>query len=104
MARKPRKEEPPSAQASFGWADAKSVISSAPDGEVVYEAPELRRRPRKAVGATARTLGLPFGAREADGHAVCWSCGCELADESVIRVGPGDARCPGCGAKLPFFL
>jgi hypothetical protein len=109
MARKRREREPASAvsevQARFAWSDATRVIEAAPAGEVLYEAPELRpvRAPRKAAArAQAKTLGLPFGVRDADGHHVCWSCGHEVDDEHVVRAGPGDARCPGCGAKLPF--
>ena len=108
MARKRREREAepePEIQARFAWSDAARVIEAAPAGEVLYEAPELRpvRAPRKAAPkAQAKTLGLPFGVRDADGHTVCWSCGHELSEETVVRAGPGDVRCPGCGAKLPF--
>jgi len=49
------------------------------------------------------TPGLPFGVRQVDGTPACWSCGQPVSEETVVRVGPGDHRCPGCGAKLPFL-
>jgi hypothetical protein len=86
------------AQGRFAWTDPARVLEAAPAGEVVFEAPELKPRPRRA--AAPRSLGLPFGVREVDGQPACWSCGRVIDD--VVRAGPGDSRCPGCGAKLPF--
>jgi hypothetical protein len=82
--------------------DAAQVLADAPAGEVLYEAPEIRKRGRAAKPTAPRSLGLPFGVRQTDGHAVCWSCGHDLDEASMVRAGPGDLRCPGCGAKLPF--
>ena len=103
-------------QSSFAWRDAARVLAATPDrGEVVYQAPELSKisRPKRAkVGRVVRvapgvaselaSLGLPFGVKTSDGRAVCWSCSIELDESAVLRTGPGYARCPGCGAKIPF--
>ncbi len=102
--RRRRDADEPAAQERFAWADGARVLEDAPAGEVVYEAPELRRVGRKrGKPVPVQSIGLPFGAKEADGRSVCWSCGSELDEERVVRGGPGDARCPGCGAKLPFY-
>jgi hypothetical protein len=101
-----------SRQANFGWQDPSRLLEAV-GGEVVYEAPDLsrltrsRQRPSRVrvAPAAAReilSLGLPFGVRKTDSGTVCWSCSRELADKDIIRTGPGYARCPGCGAKLPF--
>jgi hypothetical protein len=90
-------------QARFAWGDADRVLGDAPAGEVVFEAPEVKRRSRAPAPPVPQTLGLPFGVRQADGRSVCWSCGHDVDDETVVRAGPGDVRCVGCGAKLPFF-
>ncbi len=95
---KRRQREPPVAQVRFAWADAARILDGAPAGEVVFEAPELRPRPRREP--PPRSLGLPFGIREVDSQPSCWSCGRAIHD--VVGAGPGDSRCPGCGAKLPF--
>src|SRR5262245_20153223 len=92
-----------SKQASFAWADRARILASAPDGEVIFEAPDLRpARAPQAPPPPPRSLGLPFGVRAVDGTPACWSCGQVVDEERVVRVGPGDTRCPGCGAKLPF--
>jgi hypothetical protein len=95
-----------SKQASFAWADRARILANAPDGEVIFEAPELRpTRARKSQSSPPppRSLGLPFGVHHAvDGTPACWSCGQAVDETRVVRVGPGDSRCPGCGAKLPF--
>jgi hypothetical protein len=90
------------AQASFAWADREQIFAQAPAGTVVFEAPELRPKPRPPAVPPGRSLGLPFGVREVDGQPACWSCGRAIDEETVVRAGPGDSRCPGCGAKLPF--
>ena len=95
---KRRREEPPDAQERFAWADPARILDGAPAGEVVFEAPDLKPKPKRA--APAKSLGLPFGVRDVDGQPACWSCG-RVIDE-VVSAGPGDQRCPGCGAKLPF--
>ncbi len=102
--RRRRREADSSTQERFAWADPARVLDEAPAGEVIYEAPEVapRPRPRPRAVAAGRTLGLPFGVRDADGRTVCWSCGHDLDEERVVCAGPGDVRCPGCGAKLPF--
>ena len=104
VTRRRRRDEPtPDPQERLLWTEAERVLSEAPAGEVVYEAPEIRRRaPRGSKAGPVQSLGLPFGVREADGHKVCWSCGHDLDDASIVRAGPGDTRCGGCGAKLPF--
>jgi hypothetical protein len=102
-------------QSSFIWRDPAHVLENTPDrGEIVYEAPELSRLARSKPGRSVRvrvapaageeilSLGLPFGVRKTDGRAVCWSCSRELDESSIVRTGPGYARCPGCGAKIPF--
>jgi hypothetical protein len=95
-------------QKSFAWFDREHILEAAPVGEVLFEAPELRPRARRAAAAPKTppppptTMGLPFGVREVDGSATCWSCGKAIDEATVIHVGPGDTRCPGCGAKLPF--
>lgn len=88
-------------QARFAWQDVERVLGEAPVGEVLFEAGEVKRRARP-VGPPPKTLGLPFGVRHTDGRAVCWSCGHDVGDDQVVRAGPGDTRCAGCGAKLPF--
>ncbi len=100
MAKRRREGEPAPAQERFAWVDPARVLDGVPAGEVVFEAPELRPRPRKA--APPRSLGLPFGVRDVDGQPACWSCGRVIDEAEVVRAGPGDCRCPGCGAKLPF--
>src|SRR5262249_20632002 len=94
-----RRREDADAQGRFAWSNAKKILNGAPAGEVVFEAPELRPRPARKA-APPKSLGLPFGVRDVDGQPACWSCG-RVIDE-VVRAGPGDSRCPGCGAKLPF--
>jgi hypothetical protein len=86
-------------QSRFAWMDAEKVLGDSPAGEVLFEAPRRRAKP----GPPPQTLGLPFGVRQTDGGAVCWSCGHDVEEEKVVRAGPGDTRCPGCGAKLPFY-
>jgi len=91
-----------SKQATFAWADRARILASAPDGEVIFEAPELRAPRARKAAQTPRSLGLPFGVHAVDGTPACWSCGQVVDETRVVRVGPGDSRCPGCGAKLPF--
>ena len=90
-------------QTRFAWLTVERVLGEAPAGEVLFEAGEAKRRPRAPAGPPPKTLGLPFGVRQADGRAVCWSCGHDVDEGTVVRAGPGDVRCSGCGAKLPFF-
>jgi hypothetical protein len=102
--RRRRDPDVPAAQERFAWPDVARVLAEAPAGEVVYEAPELRPRARRAKAAApaSKTLGLPFGVKDTDGRQVCWSCAKDLDEAGVVRAGPGDSRCGGCGAKLPF--
>jgi len=97
-----RRGEDVESQASFAWTDPKHILDGVPAGEVLFEAPELKPKRRKAE-PPPKSIGLPFGVREVDGTPACWSCGQAVSDETVVRVGPGDHRCPGCGAKLPFL-
>jgi hypothetical protein len=99
-----RRRSADTTQQRFAWSDASRVLGSVPAGEVLYEAPEVAPRPpprARAVGQP-RSLGLPFGVRDTDGRVVCWSCGHDVDESRIVRAGPGDARCAGCGAKLPF--
>lgn len=89
-------------QARFAWADRDQILDGAPAGEVVFEAPELKAPPRSRRAPPAPSLGLPFGLRDVDGTSVCWSCAGPVDGRTAVRVGPGDCRCPSCGAKLPF--
>jgi hypothetical protein len=90
-------------QQKFAWSDAAKLLGAQPAGEVIYEAPEVApRAPRTRAVGQPRSLGLPFGVRDADGQIVCWSCGHDVDEERIVRAGPGDLRCAGCGAKLPF--
>jgi hypothetical protein len=100
-------------QSTFAWRDPETLLGAPARGEVVYEAPDLSRvvraktraarvRVAPAAARDIQSFGLPFGVRRADGRAVCWSCGVELEEGRVVTAGPGDTRCPGCGAKLPF--
>jgi hypothetical protein len=100
---KKRREGVPAGQSRFAWTDPAKILQAAPAGEVVFEARELTPTPAsKRRGAPAQSLGLPFGVHEVDGRPACWSCGRIIVEAEVVRVGPGDSRCPGCGAKLPF--
>lgn len=109
-----RDDVPDDRQVAFAWMNAEEVMRLAErrGGEVVYEAPTESRLPARRARPSRRTrrtparepesYGLPFGVRDADGTPSCWSCGRELVLDDVVRVGPGFATCPGCGAKLPF--
>jgi hypothetical protein len=97
-----RRRDPADLQARLLWGDAQKILGDAPAGEVLYEAPEIRGKPRKPKAPPVRSLGLPFGVRNTDGRQVCWSCGHDIDEAGVVRAGPGDSRCGGCGAKLPF--
>jgi hypothetical protein len=99
-----RRDVVASPQGRFAWADPERVLGAAPDGEVVFEAPQLRPRTRPARPPRLRSIGLPLGVREVDGRSVCWSCAGEVDEDRLVRAGPGDVRCPGCGAKLPFLI
>jgi hypothetical protein len=104
--RRPEDDAHEPRQSRFAGADRDQILDAAPAGEVIFEAPELKPelkpapRPRRA--ARAASLGLPFGLRDVDGTSVCWSCARPVDGTTAIRVGPGDSRCPSCGAKLPF--
>ena len=99
----PRRKKDDARQASFAWADRKTILENAPAGEVIFEAPELRpASPRRARSSPPRSLGLPFGVHDDAGTSVCWSCGKPVDESTAVRAGPGDHRCPSCGAKLPF--
>jgi hypothetical protein len=100
---KRRKGEEAKEQGSFAWADRDRILAGAPAGAVLFEAPELRARPKPPKEPPKGSLGLPFGVHHVDGQPVCWSCGRAIDDAEVVRAGPGDSRCPGCGAKLPFI-
>jgi len=91
-------------QQRFAWSDAAKLLRAQPAGEVIYEAPEVapRAAPRARAVGQPRSLGLPFGVRDADGRIVCWSCGHDVDEDRIVHAGPGDTRCAGCGAKLPF--
>lgn len=100
-------------QVSFAWSDPAEVIDRAVRrGAVVFEAPEASeirhgrtpRVPRVKTRAPQEppSLGLPFGVREVEGHVTCWSCAEELSEGDLVRNGPGNVVCPGCGARLPF--
>jgi len=98
-----RRREDETKQATFAWSDRSRILEGAPAGEVLFEAPELKPRARRSPsGPPPSSLGLPFGVRKVDGASVCWSCGQPVDETTVVRVGPGDHRCPGCGAQLPF--
>lgn len=80
-------------------------------GDVLFEAPETSRLQRGRAPKLPRvrtakprlaSMGLPFAAREERGDTSCWSCGKELDEGEVVRVGPGTVSCPGCGARIPF--
>lgn len=82
-------------------------------GDVLFEAPEVSRivagkAPRvprvrqRAIAQEPPSLGLPFGLRQSAGRTACWSCGEEFSEVEAVRVSPGQATCPGCGARLPF--
>jgi hypothetical protein len=102
-------------QVRFSWLDPSEVIASAErrGGAVVYEAPETSRIvkertpriPRVRVHRTREpeSFGLPFGARRYGGRFTCWSCAADLGESDVVRTGPGNLACPGCGARLPFI-
>ena len=102
MAKRRREGDAPAAQGRFTWADPARVFDAAPAGEIVFEAAELKRAPAPRRPPPPKSLGLPFGVREVDGRPACWSCGRIIVEAEVVRAGPGDSRCPGCGAKLPF--
>ena len=99
-------------QITFAWTDPSALLEIS-HGDVLFEAPEVSRIvsgkvPRvpkvrqRLIAQEPPSLGLPFGVRQVAGRTACWSCGEEFADGDVVRVGPGQATCPGCGARLPF--
>lgn len=101
-------------QVSFSWVDPMEVLASSErrGGDVLFEAPETSRLQRgrapklprvRAAKPRLASMGLPFAAaRDERGLASCWSCGKELEEAEVIRIGPGTVSCPGCGARIPF--
>lgn len=115
MAGKPREID--LRQVAFAWLDPEEILRTAEErgGDVVFEAPDASRivaakpprlprvRVKRARGAKEPpSLGLPFGARRAEGRITCWCCGQELPEAEVVHTGPGYAACPGCGARLPL--